>query len=471
MTGIAAFGAYVPRLRLPLALAAGLPAREGGPERAVAGHDEDAVSMAVAACLDCLTGFERERVDALYFASTSYALREKQGAALIAKALDLRRDVRSADFSGSLRAGMGALEAACHAVAAGAVGRALVVASECRMAAPRSALEAKLGDAAAAFLVGSGDAVATLEGSYAVTDELQDLWRADGERFVHGWEERFVVQQGYTPNLCEAVRGLFAQTGLGPERFARVALYAPDPRSLADAAGALGVAPDRLQEPFFGRLGNAGAAFAPLLLAAALEGAAPGERLLAAGYGDGAHAMAFQVTERIEKLEPRLGVSGHLARRRPLARYDTYLRARGLEAQEWTSVPDPGLSATVRFRERDADIAFLGARCRRCGQIHFPAPRVCYRCHARDEWEPHRLSDKRGRVLAYTFDHFFPAPEPPTTVVVCEIEGCRVQLQMADLRPEEARLDMEVGFAFRVIHQAGGKPNYFWKAVAAGGAA
>src|SRR5438093_70662 len=89
MTGIAAYGAYVPITRLPLSLSAGRPAKEGGAERAVADYDEDAVTMAVAAAIDCLSGIARENVDAVYFASTTYPLREKQGAALIAKARGL----------------------------------------------------------------------------------------------------------------------------------------------------------------------------------------------------------------------------------------------------------------------------------------------------------------------------------------------------------------------------------------------
>jgi 3-hydroxy-3-methylglutaryl CoA synthase len=463
-SGITAWGAYVPRLRLPLALIAGRAARDGGPEKAIAGHDEDAVTLAVAAAVDCLRGFERERIDAVYFASTTHPFREKQGAALIAKALDLRRDVYTTDVSGSLRAGTLALESGLHAVKAGAARRVLVLASDCRMGAPRGALEAALGDAAAAFLVGDSDSAADLLGSHAIADEIQDVWRSDGERFTHSWEERFAIQEGYAPNLVEGVRGLCARLGAEPADFARAALYGPDARSLAGVVRRLGLEAGRVQDAFFGRLGNAGAAFAPLLLVAALERARPGERLLVASYGDGAHALAFEVTERIQKVGPRLAVSGHLARRHSLPSYDTYLRARDLQPVEWEPGRDPGLSATVRFRERDADIAFLGARCRACGQVHFPRPRVCYRCHARDDWEPHRLSDRRGRVLAYTFDHFFPAAEPPTTVVVVEVDGCRVQLQM-DARPEEARLELPVEFAFRRIHEAGRKPNYFWKAV------
>ncbi len=467
MSGIQAYGAYVPRSRLPLASIGGRPAVEGGPEKAVAGYDEDAVSMAVAAALDCLQGFERSEVDALYFASTTYPFREKQAAALVAKALDLRSEVLTQDFSGSLRAGTGALEAALHAAAAGAVKRALVIASDCRMGAPRSPLEAKLGDGAAAFLVGGEAPIARLLGSHAVAEELQDLWRTDGERFTHAWEDRFVVQEGYTPNLVRVVRGLLAKLGREPGDFARAALQAHDARSLGGVSRRLGFAREAVQDPLLGRLGHAGCAYAPLLLAAALESAQPGERLLVASYGDGAHALAFETSEAPPSLAPRRGVAGHLARRRALPSYDVYLRSRELEPREWQTGPDLGLSATVRFRERDADIGFVGASCRSCGQVHFPRPRVCYRCHAKDDWQAYRLSDHRGRVLAYTFDYFFPAAEPPTTVVMVDVEGCRVQLQLADARPEDVRLDMPVDFAFRCIHRAGGKPNYFWKAVAA----
>src|SRR5215813_2920090 len=153
MVGITAYGAYVPMLRLPLG-------KPGGPERAVANWDEDAVTMAVAAAIDCLRGVERASVDGVVFASTSYAFKEKQGAAIVAKALDLRRDVFTTDVGDSLRAGTTALRTAADAVKAGTARRVLVVAGDTRMAAPRTALEANIGDGAAAFLVGDADVAA-----------------------------------------------------------------------------------------------------------------------------------------------------------------------------------------------------------------------------------------------------------------------------------------------------------------------
>jgi 3-hydroxy-3-methylglutaryl CoA synthase/uncharacterized OB-fold protein len=464
MTGIASYGAYVPMTRLPLALIGGRPAKDGGPEKAVADYDEDAVTMAVEAARSCLHGFDPASVDGLFFASTSYALREKQAAATVAKALGLRRDVSTADHAGSLRAGTSALEAGLHAVAAGAMRNVLVVASDCRMGAPRGPLEAKLGDGAVAFLLSDHQPIAEIAASHAVANELQDLWRAEGEAFTHSWEDRFVLQEGYVPNMEEAIRGLLAKSGRAASDFARAALYAPDARSLGSLARGLGLAPEQLVDPLVGRLGNNGAAFALTLLAVALESAKPGDGLLVASYGDGAHAFALDVTEGIEKLEARRGVGWHLERRRPLRSYESYLRGRKLDPTEWESGGDLGLSATVRFRERDADISFNGAKCRSCGQIHFPKTRICIRCFEKDAWDTFPLSDKRGTVLSYTFDYFFPASEPPTVVTVTEVEGCRVQVQLTNARPEDVALDMPVEYVFRKIHDAGGKPNYFWKA-------
>src|SRR5438876_1039686 len=155
MVGITSYGAYVPMPRLPLAAIGGGAVKPGGPEKAVANWDEDAVTMAVAAAIDCLRGVDRASVDGVLFASTSYPLKEKQGAALVARALDLRRDVMTADMGDSLRAGTTALRAAADAVKAGSARRVLVVAGETRLAAPRSALEPSLGDGAAAFLEGA----------------------------------------------------------------------------------------------------------------------------------------------------------------------------------------------------------------------------------------------------------------------------------------------------------------------------
>lgn len=71
MIGLLSYGAYVPRTRLPLSAIGGRPAKDGGPEKAVAWNDEDAITLGVTAGLHCLRGFDRGQVDLLVFASTT----------------------------------------------------------------------------------------------------------------------------------------------------------------------------------------------------------------------------------------------------------------------------------------------------------------------------------------------------------------------------------------------------------------
>ncbi len=456
MVGITSYGAYVPMFRLPLG-------KPGGPEKAVANYDEDAMTMAVAAAVDCLRGVDRATVDGVLFASTSYPFKEKQGAAIVAKALDFRRDIITADVGDSLRAGTNALRAAIDAVRGGSAKRVLVVAGDTRMAAPRTAMEANLGDAAAAFLIGDAEVALSVAASHAVSDEIIDVWRAEGDPFVHAWEERFVVDHGYRANVREVVSGLCKKTGLAAKDFTRVVLYGPDARSHATAVRDLGVDPARVQDGLFGKVGSAGAAFAPLLLAAAMEGAKNGDRVLFVGYGDGADAFVLEATPVAERLEGRRGVSWHLARRADLPSYDMYLRFRQLLVTEHDRRAGAGLSATKHFRDRDAEVTLLAQKCRRCGQVQYPHQRVCFKCFAKDEFDKVRLSDKIGTVKSFTFDNFAGSPNPPLVACVVDVEGARLYLQMTDVAPKEVKLDMPVELVFRKMHEAGGTPNYYWK--------
>ena len=121
MVGIVSYGAYVPMLRLPLG-----PRKDGAPgpeEQSPTGTRTRSPwpSRRPSTACAASTG---ATVDGVLFASTSYAFKEKQGAAMIAKALDLRRDVQTADVGDSLRAGTSALRAAVDAVQGRARARA-----------------------------------------------------------------------------------------------------------------------------------------------------------------------------------------------------------------------------------------------------------------------------------------------------------------------------------------------------------
>jgi 3-hydroxy-3-methylglutaryl CoA synthase len=84
------------------------------------------------------------------------------------------------------------------------------------------------------------------------------VWRIEGERFTHTWEDRFAIQEGYTPNMIAAVQGLLERAGRSAEDFAKVALYTPDERSAGSVLKKLGFKDQQVQDQLFGRLGNTG---------------------------------------------------------------------------------------------------------------------------------------------------------------------------------------------------------------------
>ena len=180
MAGITAYGAYVPLWRLSRDMMAKVwSTASAGGERSVAGSDEDSVTMSVEAGIDCLRGLEREKVDGLFLASTSFPYKEKQSAALVGTALDLREDIVTSDFGNSLRSGSLALRSALDAVNSGAAQNVLVVAADCRLGYPNTTDEQVFGDGAAALLIGDSNVVCEIEGSSSLSNEMVDVWRTD----------------------------------------------------------------------------------------------------------------------------------------------------------------------------------------------------------------------------------------------------------------------------------------------------
>lgn len=457
MSGIVAYGVHVPLRRMPLGLLRGGRASEA--ERAVAWSDEDSVTMAVAAARRCLEGRDRSRIALLLFATTSHAYAEKQAAALIARALDLPAEVRTADIAHSLRGGAQALAFGFDAVRGGESGDVLIIAADCRTGAPGSDFEAQGGDAAAAFLL-AGDAAlaARLEG-VSRSREIVDTWRRAGDRFTHGWEDRFVTEHGYLAPAQAAAEAL-AAAAAGSEGW-RWVLSAPHARAHAALAGRLRLAGAQVEDGLFGRVGFCGCAHALVQLAGALDRAKAGERIALVAHGDGAEALLLAV----ERESGREALAPALARRKAVGSLAAYRRALGLDATEYPAPDDQGISATVHFRERDEDLALAGHRCA-CGEPQFPKGRVCIRCHGQGPFTREVFAEGRGRVVTFTLDAFFPSPEPPTPVGIVQVEGGpRIHMQIADAAPDAIAIDMPVRFAFRRIHQAGRKPNYFWKCV------
>ena len=464
MVGIATFGAYVPRYRL----GADTVGWNSSQERSIANFDEDSVTMAVAAGVDCLRGQDRQTVDGLIFATTTPPYAEKQCAAIIATALDLRRDIFSADVTDVLRAGTTGLKSALDSVAAGSAANVLVIASDSRSGAPRGDTERNLGDGAAAFLVSGNGVIATLEGSHSITENMLDSWRSSGDPFVRSWEDRFATEEGLERILGEAISGFFQKHSLDPKEVTKVALYAPDGRRHTQLARHSGLAPEQVQDPLFGKLGNTGAAFSLMLLVSALEDASPGQMLLAVSYGDGSDVLGFRTTEELSGLAPRMGVTGYLDAKAQLNDYETYARWRDVwvtdSAARRPVAASPSVSAL--WRESDKNLRLYGATCNQCGYLQYPPQQVCVNCQTRDDSTPVRLSDRTGTVFTYSMDYLAGTTDSPLVITIVDFDGGgRMLCMMTDRELGEVQIGMPVEMSFRKLRVVNGIHNYYWKAV------
>ena len=464
MPGISAYGAYVPRYRL----GAETDGWDSARQRSVANFDEDSVSMAVAAAIDCLNGREREEIDGLLFATTTPPYAEKQCASIIATALDLRRDIFTADITDVLRAGTTALKSALDSVAAGSAKNVLVVASDNRQGAPKGEAERNSGDGAVAFIISEDAVIAEQAGSYTITENMMDTWRSAGDQFVRSWEDRFAIEEGLERIMGEAVSGFLEREGVSVKDVAKLALYSPDARRHGQLARHLGFQPEQVQDPLFGRMGNTGAAFPLMLLAGALEDGSPGQLLLTVAYGDGSDVLGFRTTSKIGERGHGLGVSGFLDSGQVLDSYETYAKWRNVWLTDSSSRrPDPqSPSVTALWRESDQNIKFHGGVCNQCGYVQYPPQRVCVECQSRDDSTPIRLSDKLGTVFTYSLDYLAGTVDTPLAVVVVDFEpGGRVLCMMTDREVGEVQIGMPVQMSFRKLRVVNGIHNYYWKAV------
>ena len=464
MVGIKAYGTYVPKYRLGKDTAGW----GASTEKAIANFDEDSVTMAVAAGRECLAGVNRQTIDSLLFATTTPPYAEKQCASIIATALDLRRDIFTADVTGVLRAGTTSLKMAMDSINAGSGKNVLVLAADTRLAGPRGDMERNLGDGAAGFLLAQDDTVASVEGTHFISENMLDMWRSQGDPFVRTWEDRFMTEEGFDRVLPEAISGFSAKYSLQPKDYAKAVFYSPDARRHSQLGQAMGFAPEQLQDPLFGKLGNTGTAYPLMLLVSALEEANEGDLLLVASYGDGSDVMSFRAKANLGSQKDGRSLAKQLDSKTILDNYETYARWRDV----WTSDaaarrPAPAVpSVTALWREQDQIIRLYGAKCNQCSSTQYPPQRVCASCLAKDDSQPVRLADKKGSVFTYSMDYLAGTTDSPLVVTVINFDGGgRMLCMMTDRVLDEVHVDMPVEMSFRKLRVVNGIHNYFWKSV------
>lgn len=474
--GIVSYGTYVPPYRVARAdIGQAWQMEQARPlllgERSVAGYDEDSLTMAVEAALEALANGETGPVDGLFFASTTPPFGEKSSAAVVAAACNLDASL-TLDFNGSLRAGSSALGLAFDAVTAGSAQRVLVATADMRRPEPGTLLDAISGDGAAAFVVGQGDdVIAELAGRFHLSDPTIDSWRRSDDRYLQSDDEPFTNQVGYFDLAGRAVAGLLAATAVDPAEVKGIAVYAPDGRAYMSFAQQSPLAMTFMQMGTSGpathlllHAGNLGAAFAPAQLALLLETAVPGDLLIMVGYGDGADAYLFRVTEAIGRRMTARPLQTWLDARCELPytlalHFRENVRQKALfpaEIEPWTSLP-------LLHRERSDWLNFEAQLCGRCGAVWWPHRPNCYDCGAESGFSRLRLS-RQGTVASFVAEWAIPTPLAPVGMVTVDTpEGARITAPSTGGDPRGLAVGDEVEFALRILHTAKRLPHYSWK--------
>jgi len=460
--GITAMGAYLPALRVDRKAIAreyswsGLGMPRGG-FRALAGWDEDSLTMAVEAA----RGLVQTAPESLRIASTSAYYTERSQSAIALDALALPRTVRTVDFGNSRRAATTAMLDALLGT-----GDQIVVASEKRLTQAGSAAQLAYGDGAAAVRIGEGGG-ARLAGFASVTHDLVDRYASQDHPTPYAYEERFVRDVAVAELIVPAIRDACEEAGIEPGHLTHVAVAEPVGGTWAAAARQLKVAaPNHCQSVSDGA-GDLGTAMPLYGLGLALAAAAVGDYVLVVGFGSGVDALVFEVTGEVE------GVAGFaevLAQGFRLTSPTRFLNLSGALSLDWGMRAEfqQKSQATVLERVGRDTIGFIGGR-DSGGNVQFPksAYPVNPALSAPEVLEDVRLADLEAKIVSITADRLNFTPDPPFDFGLVQFDnGARVLMEMVD-RPEQGfAVGDRVRMRLRIKSQNRelGTRTYFWKA-------
>jgi hydroxymethylglutaryl-CoA synthase len=337
--GVVGYGAYVPRYRLPASEVArvwagggrgGLPVKE----KAVAGLDEDVITMSIEAARNALAraGIHAHALRAVWVGSESHPYAVKPSGTVVAEAIGATPAVQSADFEFACKAGTEALVTAMALVGSKMADYAMAIGMDTAQGRPGDQLEYTAASGGAAYIVGPAEeSLAVIEASYSYVSDTPDFWRREGARYPeHGG--RFTGEPAYFKHITEAANALMKATGATPHDFKYCVFHQPNAKFPQRVAGMLGFTDEQYKTGLLSPvIGNTYAGASLIGLSAVLDIARPGDRILVTSFGSGAgsDAFIFNVTDKIEARRGlALTTQDYIARRTQID-YATYTRFRG----------------------------------------------------------------------------------------------------------------------------------------------
>lgn len=462
MRGVVATGVYVPHHRLDgddvaEAWGAGTPIERA----AVAGADEDAVTMAVAAARDALSdaAIAPEDVARLAFATTTPPKEEGAGAPRVATALGLPESTRTTEHTQHTAVAADAIRDA-----ADATGPALAVVADVPTG-DAADVGGRVGAAATALLFDEDGAVTLVDSAAASRDAPGIRFRERGSEDVETLDVTGFERSTTRELLASAIGSL----GVSLDEVVGAALHQPTPDIPGRVARALPLSGDAVSAgTVVHRVGDAGAATPTLGLLAVLDRCDAGDTAVLGTFGSGAtaSALAFSVDEPLES-----GVDETLDGGEAVS-YPEALRERGTLGR--TTVAGGGAHVSLPSWQRTVPQRYrlVGGRCPECGALAFPPEGACPDCHERVSFDSVELP-RVGTIVAVTVIGQGGAPpefveqqrrDGAFAVAVVELEAgdetVRLPAQLTDCDPTEPSAGDPVRAVFRRIYGTEGVDRY-----------
>ncbi len=333
--GFKGYGAYIPHYRLPTTEIARVWRGGGsGPniEKAVASIDEDSVTMAIEASQFAVKMAGVERLGAIFVGTESKPYAVKPTSTIVAQALGQHHTL-AADMEFACKAATEAIQVITGLVGSGMIPNGLAIGVDTAQGRPGDDLEFTAASGSAAFVISrlDKDSIASIDCSVSFVSDTGDFWRRAQERYPRHLS-RFTGEPAYFYHIEKSVKTLFEESGLKPADFKYAVFHQPNPRFPVEVASRLGFTMEQIKTGLLNPLiGNTYAASSPLGLAAVLDEAKPGDKILLASFGSGAGSDAFCFTVQgaiVNKRGINPTVKSMLASGTKID-YSTYAKSRG----------------------------------------------------------------------------------------------------------------------------------------------
>ncbi len=306
MAGIVGYGVYIPSYRIkveeiarvwgddPQAISRGLVIQE----KSVPAPDEDTATISVEAARNALkrAKIDPKKIGALYVGSESHPYAVKPTATIVAEAIDAGPHLSAADMEFACKAGTAGMQSCIGLVDANISNYGLAIGADTAQGAPGDALEYTASAGGAAYILGKKDTIADIDSTYSFTTDTPDFYRREGMPYPrHGG--RFTGVPAYFKHVIAAAKGISEKTGLNASDYDYAVFHQPNGKFYLKAAEKLGFTKEQVKSGLLSPvIGNTYSGATPLGLAAILDEAKPGDKILAISYGSGAGSDAFSIT-------------------------------------------------------------------------------------------------------------------------------------------------------------------------------